>query len=55
MLQVDSKNYDDSCPKPLAVTGQTSSLVVVFFFVFSALFYFFVCIFISALSLPPLH
>lgn len=29
MLQVDSKNYDDSCPKQLAVTGQTSSVVVV--------------------------
>jgi len=31
MLQVDSKNYDDSCPKQLAVTGQTSSVVVDFF------------------------
>jgi len=30
-------------------------LLLSFFFVFSALFYFFVCIFISALSLPPLH
>jgi len=50
MLQVDSKNYDDSCPKPLAVTGQTSSLVVVFFCFFCFILFFCVHIYLCVVA-----